>query len=152
MLNPRTVVDAVVTALRAIPELVTAMGGDANAISAFHFEYGAARPLEKVIAEMPAGSVVAAWAGTIPGPFGGMVTWKCRVDVYIRMANAAGQSQPVGYEDIWFYIANAPGLIAEEIIPGNTQIMDLPGIEHLTDVDGIDRFCVHMVIPQIGDL
>jgi hypothetical protein len=105
---------------------------------------------------MPAPSILVAWEGTQGGNFNGYQIWKHRIAVYLRMANAAGNTDPVGYEDLWWTICNRPpgGAGANiryiNILP-ELDIMDTPSIAHLLDEEQIDIFRGEFVLPEIGD-
>lgn len=161
MLNPRPLVDAVVTALQSITPLVAAMNGNAQNIFAHHFVYGADQSLARAIYQMTAPSVLVAWEGAKGGNFNGTSLIKDSVAIYIRMGNQAGQLLPVSYEDLWWLIVNAPVSVDGgagtlnirylHLVPGKWEIPDNPSIEHLVDEEGMDRFCAHFAFPQIGD-
>jgi hypothetical protein len=162
MLNPAQVTDAVTLALQSIPELSAAMtvadsSGNANLrISAFHFRLGAEHSLAEAVYKMPAPSILVAWEGTLGGNFNGYQIWKHRIAVYLRMANMAGNVDPVGYEDLWAIICNRPpngaatNIRCLNILPG-LDIMETPSISHLLDEDRLDIFRGEFVIPEIGD-
>jgi len=162
MLNPKLITDAVVAQITKIPDLATAMtvldsGGNPNVrITAFHYRLGAEHRLAEAIYKMPAPSILVAWEGTLGGNFSGYQVWKHRLGVYLRMGNAAGHTDPVGYEDLWWLLCNqAPqgtssNLRYTNILPG-LDIMDTPSIVHQLDEDQIDIFRGEFVIPEIGD-
>src|ERR1017187_5559193 len=107
MLNTSAVTDAIVTALKTIPDLAAAMtaldatGSPVVRITAFHYLLGQEHRLAEAIYGMPAPSMLVAWEGTKGGNFDGGTIWKHRFGIYYRMGNAAGLSAPVGYEDLW---------------------------------------------------
>jgi hypothetical protein len=68
-------------------------------ISGFHYMLGVEHRLAETIYKMPAPSMLVAWEGTQGGNFDGQTIWKHRFNVYFRMGNAAGLSEPMGYED-----------------------------------------------------
>ena len=162
MLNPAPITDAIVTTLRAIPELAAAMmvldsnGDPVVRINAFHFRLGMEHRLAEHIYKMPAPSMVVAWEGTKGGNFNGYQIWRHRWGVYYRMGNAAGATSPVGYEDLWAITCN-------NLPTGSTQnirfmtlyegldIMDTPSIDHNLDEDLLDIFKGTFTIPEIGD-
>jgi hypothetical protein len=153
VLNPSPITDAIVGALRSIPELVAAMGGR---ISAFHYRLGAEHRLAEAVYQMPAPSMLVAWEGTNGGNFDGQTIWKHRWGIYYRMGNAAGVSEPVGYEDLWWITCNrppggsGPNIRNLQLYPG-LDIMDTPSIAHELDEDLIDRFKGLLIISEIGD-
>jgi hypothetical protein len=153
MLNPSPLVDAIVGVLLSIPELSAALGGR---ISAFHFRLGLEHRLAEAIYKMPAPSMLLAWDGTQGGNFDGQTIWKHRFSLYLRMGNAAGLSEPIGYEDLWWIVCNRPpagsevGIRFMQLYPG-LDIMDTPSVAHALDEDLQDRFVGTLTIPEIGD-
>ena len=162
MLNPAPITDAIVNTLRAIPDLAAAMtvldshGHATVRIDAFHFRLGAEHRLAEAIYRMPAPSMIVAWEGTKGGNFNGYQIWRHRWGVYYRMGNAAGVSDPVGYEDLWWITCNKPPTGSQVNIRfmhlyEGLDIMDTPSIDHELDEDLIDRFKCTFTIPEIGD-
>ena len=153
MLNPGSVTDAFAATLVSIPSLNDAMQGR---ISAFHYLLGQEHRLAEAIYKMPAPSMFVAWDGTLGGNFDGQTIWKHRFNVYFRMGNAAGQADPVGYEDLWWIVCNKSPAGSQvsirymQLYPG-LDIMDTPSVAHALDEDQIDRFVGTFVIPEIGD-
>lgn len=161
MLNPAPATDAIAAALASIPALAAAMtvqtpGGPVCRINAFHYRMGEEETLVKALYEMPAPSMLIAWEGTKGGNFNGYQIWKHRWGVYIRMGNAAGVTNPAGYEYLWWLICNgmpqgsSVNIRYMQLFPG-LDIMDTPSVEHTLDEDQIDRFKCAFVIPEIGD-
>src|ERR1043166_5001035 len=115
MRNPSDIVDAVVEALQSIPDLVTAMGGADN-IKAHHFLAGSASSLQEAIYSMTGPSTLVVWSGSLGGNYNAATLFKDKVDIYVRMANAAvpvlddngDPITPVGYEDLWKLIIDSP--------------------------------------------
>jgi hypothetical protein len=66
MLNPGEIVEALVAKLRAIPELVTEMEGDATRICAYHDAYPRKVSLLSAVYEAPHPSILVAWQRTSP--------------------------------------------------------------------------------------
>jgi hypothetical protein len=153
MLNPSPITDAIAAALKSIPELDSAMGGQ---IVPFHYRLGAEHRLKDAVYKMPAPSMLVAWEGTQGGNFDGQTIWKHRWGIYFRMGNAAGVVNPIGYEDLWWIVCNKPAIGAAtniryvQLYPG-LDIMDTPSVSHLLDEDLMDLFRGEFVIPEIGD-
>ena len=162
MLNNGPIVDAIVATLQAIPGLAAAMTVlDANQnpvcrIYAHHYRLGAEYRLAERIYKMPAPSMLVAWDGDQGGNFNGQTICKHRFNVYFRMGNAAGLSDPVDYEQLWWLACNQPptgspvNIRYMQLYPG-LDIMDTPGVAHALDEDLQDRFVGTFVIPEIGD-
>jgi len=181
MLNAGPITDAIVSALQAIPDLAAAMtvvesNQPVCRIEAFHYRLGMDYRLAQRIYKMPAPSMLVAWDGTQGGNFDGQTIWKHRFNVYFRMGNAAGLSEPVGYEDLWSILCNQPptgspvsvrymqcalnpasgqAQFVSGAAPNGytlvTDIMDTPSVAHALDEDLQDRFVGTLVIPEIGD-
>ena len=162
MLNASVLVDALVSALQAIPALAAAMtvvdssGARVCRISGFHYLLGTERRRAEAIYKMPAPSMLVVWDGSEGGNFDGQTMWKHKFLVYFRMGNAAGIADPIGYEDLWSIVCNDPPTGSQQNIrymqlyPG-LDIMDTPSVAHALDEDLQDRFVGEWVIPEIGD-
>ena len=162
MLNPASMVDAIVGVLQSIPALAAAMtvldenGAPTCRISAFHYRLGVEHRLAEAIFKMPSPSMMLVWDGTQGGNFDGQTIWKHRFSLYFRMGNAVGVSEPMGYEEMWWTVCNAPptgqevGIRYMNLYPG-LDIMDTPSVAHALDEDLQDRFVGTFVIPEIGD-
>jgi hypothetical protein len=162
VLNPSDITNAVAATLAAIPDLAAAMtvvdsgGNPTIRITPFHYLLGQDHRLAEAIEKMPAPSILCAWEGTFGGNFNGYSIWKHKVVVYIRMGNAAGNLQPVGYEQLWWLICNGiPTTSTQNIRYTNLlpalDIMDTPTATHLLDAELMDIFRTEFVIPEIGD-
>jgi len=156
MLNPRLITDAIVAALQTIPELVTAMAGDASRIVAYHYLFGADNRLDLAVNVMPAPSILVAFEATQPGNFSGSEIWRHHFQIYIRTGSAANFALPLSYEDIWFYIVNGKVNGTSQNIRyinliDEVDIMLTPGIIRSVDEDRVDTFVASFVIPEIGD-
>ena len=159
MLNPRSIINAFVTAVSSISAVSSAMtpsGGSSPRITAFHYMAGSDHSLREALVKMSAPSMLVVWEATGSAGGGGAYLWKHRLGVYIKMANSANSLTPVGYEDIWWSICNglptgsAVNLRYMQLLP-SLDIMDTPTIVHVTDEDQIDRFKATFIFPEIGD-
>ena len=162
MLNAAPITDSIAAVLQSIPDLAAAMTVlDANQnpvcrITAFHYRLGAEYRLAEAIYKMPAPSMLVAWDGTQGGNFNGQSIWKHRFNVYFRMGNAAGLTDPVGYEDLWSIVCNKPPTGSQvnirymQLYPG-LDIMDTPSVAHALDEDLQDRFVGTFILPELGD-
>ena len=158
MMNPRILIDAIVTQLQSIPDLVTAMGGDQSNIYAHHFYSGQDHRLAEALGKMTEPSVLVVWERLIGGQFSQNIAWKFAISIYVRPANAANQTNPVSSEDLVWIVLNAPVLgqisycnIRNVRILPNTEAMDLPIVTHLVDELGYDYFKIDCLVPEIGD-
>lgn len=157
MLNPQPLVDAFVAALQSIQPLVEAMNGNAQNIYASHYIYGSEQSLQREIYQMTSPSILVVWEGAKGGNFDATTLLKDSVAAYVRMANQGGQVAPVGFEQLWYLIANSPingttlNIRFLHLVPGKWEIPDTPSAQQLTDPEGADFFCLHFAFPQIGD-
>jgi len=107
MINPKTILAGWVTSLRALPNLVAALGGDATMIQYYSenitvFGHRTEANVRLAILSMPAGSLMIVWNGTGEGRLGNAQVWKHEFAIYLR----APEAPDVGYEDLWTWIIN----------------------------------------------
>lgn len=104
MQNPSTLIDSLVTALRAIPELVALLEGNANNVVAYKRTYPASLQLEQAIHELNPPAVMVAHLRTIFGrniehQFVFVLRSKGSPD---EMFTAIRESVPTGYGGVKF--------------------------------------------------
>ena len=107
MINPKTLLAEWVDALRGLPKLVEALGGNANHIqfyseNAIVFGKPTQNNIRLAILSMPPGSILVAWQGTAPGRLGNMLVFVHEFSLYLRTPEEA----EVGYEDLFNWIVN----------------------------------------------
>jgi hypothetical protein len=107
MINPKTILAEWVTALQALPNLVEALGGNANHIQFYSenatvFGKPTQNNIRLAILSMPPGSILVAWQGTAPGRLGNMLVFVHDFSLYLR----APEEADVGYEDLFNWIVN----------------------------------------------
>ncbi len=151
MIQPSEIVNNLVTALRAIPSLVTAMGELEDSIFAYSDQFPHNSSLHRAIHQMPLPSIMAVWMGTQPGRNGGMSFWQHRVTLYVRAGNATDayasvfrlitKTVPTGYGNTLLY----------EQIHASCEAMDIPSIQRQTDAEGLDYFEIPLTFQEIGD-
>ncbi len=156
MINPAELVDNLVAMLRAIPDLVAEMDGDAERIYAYHDHYPKKASLAQAIHNMPAPAVMAVWQGTAPGTLGSVDVWKHQVTLYLRSREADDSAPPAAYYRLFRLITK--GVPAGSEVPMlNATVhpscypMDLPQIQRQTDAEGLDYFEVPITFTEIGD-
>jgi len=156
MIDPSELVNNLVAALRAIPQLVAEMDGDVERIYAYHDQYPKRVSLVHAIHQMPAPSIMAVWQGTGPGTFGGMDVWKHQVTLFLRARETAAGDSPTGYYRLFRLMtkgvpvgSDAPML--NFTVHSSCHPMDLPQIQRQTDAEGIDYFEVPLTFTEIGD-
>ena len=140
--------------LRAIPDLVAEMGGDATRIYAYHDSYPKNVSLVHAIHAMPAPSIMAVWQGTQPGTFGGMDVWKHQITLFLR-AKAEAAPGTAYYRLFRLITKGTPSgsdvpLLNTTVHP-SCYAMDLPMIQRQTDAEGLDYFEVPLSFTEVGD-
>jgi hypothetical protein len=156
MIDPSVLVNAVVSTLRGIPELVQEMGGDDQKIYAYHDSYPKRVSLTHAVHTIPTPGIMAVWNGTGPSSQGAFDVWKHQVSLYIRSKHeydgdpAAGyyklfrlvtKGVPTGQEQPMLYLQAHP----------NFHPMDVPTIQRQTDAEALDYFEVPLTFTEIGD-
>ncbi len=92
MTNPGTILDDLITALRAISGLVTEVGGDAARIYAYHDKFPVYSDVIKAQTEQREGSIMAAYMGSAPGDTRG--AWRHTYQLYIRSSRDSTDDSP----------------------------------------------------------
>ena len=88
MLNPKTILGEWVTVLRALPNLVEALGGNGDNIqfyseNAVVFGKPTQNNIRLAILNMPLGSVMITWQGTRPGRIGQALVFVHEFSLYL---------------------------------------------------------------------
>jgi hypothetical protein len=156
MINPAELVEALVAKLRAIPELVAEMDGDAGRIYAYHDSYPKRVSLPAAIYEMPVPAIMVAWQGTVPGTFGANEAWKHNLSLYLRAREVFEGDPPSAYYRLFSLIVNGvPASSALKLlyttVHDRCHPMDTPSIQRTTDEQGTDYFEVNISFTEIGD-
>jgi len=107
MINPKTILAEWVTSLRALPNLVAALGGDPTMVQFYSenitvFGQATQANVRLAILSMPVGSIMIVWNGSGPGRLGNAQVWTHEFAIYLR----APEVPDVGYEDLWTWIIN----------------------------------------------
>jgi hypothetical protein len=158
MYNPDKVVNAVVDALRSIPQLVTAMAGDESRIFGFFYLYGQDTSLKKSIYELQPPRIQVANVGVMGGNYSGETMTKHRIEIIVKMQNVqTQQGNPISYGDIWTIFTNYPVFGSTTSIRGwnllpNLDIPDVPSQDMIQDADSINMMRIMLVIPEVGDI
>ncbi len=158
MINPGTLVDAIVAKLRAIPELVAELGGEASRIRAYHYRYPQQASLARAIYEMESPSILVVWRGTDPGMVGRSEVWKHRFSLYLR-SREVGEAEPVtaGYYRLVELLTNGVPAGGDgqrmlyTVIDPSCYPMDVPRLVAAADLEGVDYFEVEFSLTEIGD-
>jgi hypothetical protein len=142
--------DAMVAALRAVPELVDLLGGDPNAINAYLDQPPERNSLGSAIYRMKPGSVLAAWQETFLTQ-GEMEGWLHRIVIFVRAARGESSLDLIG------------AIINGIPVPGDglrwrfCPLMDgvlpttISEISRPTDEEGIDYFSIMTETKETGD-
>jgi hypothetical protein len=155
MIDPSILINALVSLLREIPDLVAEMDGNPERIYAYHDQYPKKPSLALAIHQMPAPSIMAAWQGTAPGSFGGIDVWKHQVALYLRARETFDDDPPAYYRLFRLITKGIPPSMGVPMINATVHPscypMDTPSIQRATDAEGLDYFEVHMSFTEAGD-
>jgi hypothetical protein len=107
MINPKTLGAEFVTAMRSLPNLVGALGGDATRIQYYTenttvFGVPTQNNIRLAVLSMPPGSIMIVWQGTRTGRLGTLLMPVHDFSLYLR----APETPSVGYEDLFNWIVN----------------------------------------------
>ena len=158
MYNPDRVVNAVVRALKSIPQLVEAMAGDPDRIYGFFYLYGQDTSLKKSIYEMQPPATQVTSVGVLGGNYSGETMTKHRIEIIVRMQNTkTQQGNPISYGDIWTIFTNFPVFGSTTSIRGwnllqNLDIPDVPSYDMIQDANSVNMMRIMLVIPEVGDI
>lgn len=89
MISPTDLLTAIVTKARDIPDLVTALEGDAENIYSYPDSFPQYANLRDAIQTQKRPSVMVAWQNTTPGNWANHEVWKHRFTLYIAAAKDA---------------------------------------------------------------
>ena len=90
MIDIKTLQDEIVTSLRAIPDLVADLGGDASLISGLVLEDNEFRNPAAAIQAMEEPSILVVFRGLAMGRRGGMPRWQYQFSIVLRAPGDAG--------------------------------------------------------------
>jgi len=151
VIDTSELVGDLVTALQAIADLVTALGGDETVIFAYADSYPSDVSLAHAIHTMPAPGLMVAWQGTQPASFGGMDIWKHHITLFVRVTGA-------NYSTVFRAVAKGVPNPSTNTVPmmnytvhPDCYPMDLPHIQRQTDAEGLDYFEIPLSFTEIGD-
>jgi hypothetical protein len=107
MINAKTIGLEFVAALQSLPNLLAALGGDADNIQYYSenrvvFGQRTQNNTRLAILSMPLGSIMIVWQGSEPGRLGNAQVYTHAYSLYLR----APEIDDVGYEDICDWIVN----------------------------------------------
>ena len=154
MINPAEILDALISKLREIEDLVEEMDGDATRIYAFHNLYPKESNLAHAIFTQPVPSILAVWNGTGPGSFGRNEAWKHHFALYLRAreTDEATASYARLFRLLTKGVPPSTGLALQySTIHDDCLPMDTPTIHRDTDQESLDYFQVDLTFTEIGD-
>lgn len=148
MTDPNTIAGALVTALRAIPALVTAMGGVSTRISAYADTFPQSVQLWQAVHDLAPPGMLVVWNGTMPGGRGLSEVWLHEFSIIVRPKPET--STATGISDIWSNFVNGvptgmggQKMIFTEITPALHR-METPSIRRMSlpvnERDSLDYF------------
>ena len=154
MIDTSELLNNLVTMLRDIPEIVTAMGGDPLRIYPYHDSYPKNINLVHAIHAMPAPAIMAVWMGTHPGDFGGMDVWNHDFKLFLRAKeeSTVGTAYTKLFKLIVKGIPTKTGIaMLNATVLNSCYAMNLPSTVRQTDAEGLDYFEVPLSFTEIGD-
>jgi len=159
MTNPGNLIDGIVTGLRAVADLVTEHGGDAQKISAFLGFYPDGACLARAVYEMHVPGTLVVYQGYGPGGAGN--TWHHRVSLIHRPRRSTDNDTASTYlKSLWLFTNGTPAGQSQRLIDyefhADYESMLPPVLSRQTmifDEKGaaIDYFELQMQIPEKGD-
>jgi hypothetical protein len=107
MISPKIILAEWVTALRALPNLVEAIGGDPTTVQFYSentvvFGQATQANVRLAVLGMPPGSIMVVWQGTDRGRLGNALVFVHEFSLYLR----APETGTAGYEDLFNLIVN----------------------------------------------
>jgi hypothetical protein len=154
MIDASEIVNNLVTMMRDVPDLVTAVGSDSSRIFAYHDSYPHNVSLAHALHQMPSPSLMVVWQGTQPGAFGGVDVWKHQIAMFLRAKEeaTAGTAYYKLFRLITKGVPTATGIALENAtVHPSCYAMDLPSIQRQTDAEGLDYFEVTLSFTEAGD-
>lgn len=162
MINPGTLVAAIVAKLRDIPALVTAIGGDATKIASYDYRYPKQTSLREAISELTAPGMLVAFRGIAEGRFPGITSSRTtrvyNFAVFVRSpeildADPATAGYYAIFEQMEKGVGTASGqrFIYDTIDPGCYPIGGPLGVLPGTDEEGRDFWEVRFSLLEAGD-
>jgi hypothetical protein len=150
VIDPTDIVDNLVTLLKDIPDLVTAVGGDGDRIYGYFDEDTRYPNLEMAKYQMLIPSVMVTFQRTDPASFGGFEVWQHTLSIYLRAPSTAAcfylfrlltKGVPTSLGTALQYAA----------VHESCQPMNTPSLSRQTDAAGVDYYEVSMSFTEIGD-
>ncbi len=157
MVNPAEILEALVTKLRDISDLVGEVDGDEERIFAYYDRFPDRVSLDQAITLLEQPAVMVAWMGTDQGARGEITRFRHLFSLFLR-AKAETGDPPDGYYRLYRLIvkgvpAGGDGqpLIYSTVHASCDPLLDIPPIQRRTDDAGVDYFEISMAFIEIGD-
>jgi hypothetical protein len=163
MYNPKAILDELLILFRAMPTLVTALGGDANVITIYQPRYPGEMDYAKRVLELAHPELLIVWRGTVQGVRGGGVgsVWQHNFAMPIGLPEE-GAAPFAGYFNIWRAIVSgtpttrtpALQIYYLNILPGAFMVFPpsiVPAFQFVGADHRIDYMEVQFSIQEAGE-
>lgn len=171
MLDPDLVLESVVSAFQAIPEVVAEMAGVPSNIYGHRYLYGTEDSLARTVFQRTAPSICVAYMDLIWGKFSGAEMWKHRLEVYLQPRNAVpalpnNAPTPASGPHLWWLLMNKPVTgyangtlnfrqisLTHSSFPANGGLMPIenPNLMHRQDENLADVHIGQIICVESGD-
>lgn len=160
MLNPDTVLSAIVSALRDIPPLVSALGGNPANIIPHYFFSGTEARLAQAIEHQPAPSVLIHFSRLGMRHISGENLFAYYFRAYFRAKNAAQGTNPTAVSaPVLYYLAlnseltsSGQSLRYTRLLDGDLWIMDGADLQLMQDASFNDLWTSELIFLEQGDV
>lgn len=155
MIEASSIARALVVLLQDIPELVTAVGGNADNIIAYVDQFGQYAQASKKIRDMQPPQILVVFSGRQLGSSGEIPAWQYRFEVAVK-ASTQNPDDPSGYTVIdRLLIKGVPASLGVpmewvQVLP-NLLPMTYESLDRQSDEEGIDYFAARITFTEIGD-
>lgn len=144
MIDGDDLTDAMVTALRLVPALITIMDDEEDErIYAYDDTYPIKVSLPLAVHQMPSPGIMVSYEGAMPGTFGNAEVWKHQLLLHLR-AGAATSGNP--YSALFAAIMS----LQYATIHASCYPMESFSLERRSDAEAIDYFVVPITLSEIG--
>lgn len=160
MIKPDDLLDNLVAALQAVPDLVRAMGSEADRIFAYKDVYPVSNSLRDAIMTLRSPSIMVAWNGASLA--GEIQRWRHRIGIYVRAGLEVAEDPedddvtPLGFNGICYHLWNGRKTSSDLpikylTIHASCNPMNPAEITRVVDEQGIDYFEFATSFDEIGD-
>jgi hypothetical protein len=156
MINPGDAIDAIVGALQAIPELVTAIGGAQNVLP-YNPSFPGSMYFRQDLDQLQPGQILVRYLGTHPAGRENRY-WKHNFGLYQLPPNTTNAETTAGHYQFFLFVingiptnGNGNKFLDYAMVP-NCDVMDVPTISIYTDLTlHRDYLLISLSFPEIGD-